>query len=110
MSFQYKDSLFELSSDAIVFNFYYFPTGASRRLPLAQIESVRVKPGGCWRLWGTGDFRTWFPWDGRRPRREQVFIIIRRGKFARIGFTVERAREFATILASQGVVLTGSGG
>ena len=88
----YADSLVEISDDSILLKRYYFPVGA-RRIKLSGIEQISVQnptfTTGRYRLWGSGDLRTWFPMDLQRPRRTKIFIIRLRKKWRRIGFTVE---------------------
>jgi hypothetical protein len=104
----YKDSLLEITDQEVIFHHYYFPFGGDKHVPLSQIEDVEAKPpsvwGGSWRLWGSGDFRTWFPLDSRRPKRDRIFIASLRGKSHRIGFTVEDSEKAATILKERGLL------
>jgi hypothetical protein len=108
MSTLYEDGLIEVTDQEIVFRRYYFPSGAAKRVPLDQLERVEVrKPsffGGSWRLWGTGNFRTWFPWDGARPSRDRIFIAYLRGSYLRIGFTVEHSQKVIEILKKRGLL------
>lgn len=104
----YADNLIEITADSILFRNYYFPVGA-KRVWLRDIQEIQVRPmtlaNGKWRIWGSGDFRTWFPADWYRPNRETSFLLIRKGKRVRIGFTVEDADAAAGILRKQGVVV-----
>ncbi len=100
----YQDNLVEINDQRIIFHRYYFPTGSDKRLPWDRIASIRVRPGGCWRLWGTGDLRTWFPQDYGRPGRDRVFIISLCDSFWRIGFTVEDSQKVANILKERGLL------
>jgi hypothetical protein len=108
VSTTYKDSLVEITEQEIVFHHYYFLFGNDKHVPLSQIESVQVRPpsffGGSWRLWGSGDFRTWFPLDSHRPSRDRIFIASLRGRFRRIGFTVEDSQEVTGILRERGLL------
>ena len=108
MSTLYKDGLIEITDQEVVFHRYYFPFGGDKHVPLSQIESVQVRPpsvwGGSWRIWGSGDFRTWFPLDGARPSRDRIFITFLRGRFRRIGFTVEHSEEVAEVLKERGLL------
>jgi hypothetical protein len=101
MSTIYKDKLIEVTDEGITFHRYYFPFG-DRSIPFAQIERVEVgSPSvidGSWRLWGTGDFRTWFPLDGERPKRDRIFVATVRDSSRRIGFTVEDAPQVERVL------------
>ena len=108
MSTTYKDGLVEISDREIVFHRYYFPFGGDRHVSLNDVESIEVRPRsfwrGSWRIWGSGDFRTWFPLDGARPSRDRIFITRLRGRFRRIGFTVEHSNEAAEVLKEHGLL------
>ena len=108
MSATYKDGLVEITDREMVFQRYYFPFGNAKHVPLGDIERIEVrKPsvlGGSWRLWGSGDFRTWFPLDGARPGRDRIFITYLRGRSRRIGFTVEHSDEVMAVLKERGLL------
>jgi hypothetical protein len=107
MNILYKDGLIEITDQELVFRRYYFPFGGRKHIPLSQIESVRAKQPsisfGSWRIWGGGP-RTWFPLDWSRPRRDTIFTAILRGRFLRIGFTVEDSRSVKSILRERGLL------
>jgi hypothetical protein len=100
----YSDSLIEISDETIVFRHYYFPIGA-RRLKLSDIERVIVCTptfaNGKYRLQGSGDWRTWFPMDRQRPKRQKIFILVLRNKWRRIGFTAEDEAAVEHILRAR---------
>ncbi|HTA30532.1 MAG TPA: hypothetical protein VK731_08595 [Candidatus Cybelea sp.] len=104
----YQDSLIELTDQEIVFHRYYFPLGGDKRVPLNRIESILSRPpsvfGGSWRLWGSGNFRTWFPLDGGRPGRDRIFIAFLRDSSRCIGFTVEDSQKLTTVLRERGLL------
>lgn len=106
----YKDKLIELSDEEIIFHRYYFPFGGDRRVSWGQIASIQVKEpsllGGSWRLWGSGDFRTWFPLDFKRPGRDRIFVAILRDSLRRIGFTVEDSQKVIAILKERELSLS----
>jgi hypothetical protein len=104
MNTLYQDSLIQVTDEEIIFHRYYFPFATDRHLAWKEIECVRTRPGGSWRLWGTGDFRTWFPQDNGRPKRDLTFIIHLRDRFCRIGFTVENSRKVLDILIERGLI------
>lgn len=108
MAILYQDKLVELTDEAIVFHEYYFPFGTDKRLPWAEIERIEVRTPsfwtGSWRFWGTGDFRTWFPKDYGRASRDRIFLAVLRGKFRRIGFTVENSARVTELLAGRGLL------
>jgi hypothetical protein len=104
--FLYQDGLVQITDQEMVFRNYYFPCGGDKRVPWDQIEYVQVrKPSitfGSWRIWGGGP-RTWFPFDGARPGRDAIFVASLRGRFVRIGFTVEHTQEVIRILQDRGL-------
>ena len=108
MSILYKDGLIEITDQEVVFHLYYLPFGGDKHVALSQIESVQVRPpsfwGGSWRIWGSGDFRTWFPLDGARPSRDRIFIAFLRNQFRRIGFTAEHSEEVTAVLKERGLL------
>jgi len=53
---------------------------------------------GKYRFWGTGDFIHWFPLDNQRSKRDVIFILFRRSKRIRIGFTVEDSKKVRELL------------
>jgi hypothetical protein len=103
----YKDKLIEVTDEGVKFRRYYFPVG-DRSVSFAQIERVQVgSPSamdGSWRLWGTSDFRTWFPLDGKRPKRDRIFVAFLRNSSRRIGFTVEDALQVEKVLRERGLL------
>ncbi len=107
MYHHYQDKLVELTDAEIRFHHYYFPWGDQSVL-LKQIESIEVTPAtimrGRWRIWGTGDFRTWFPLDIKRPARERIFVARLRDSSRRIGFTVEDAAKVEAVLKDLGLL------
>ena len=108
MSTAYKDSLIEITDQEVVFHRYYFPFGGDKHVPLSQIESIQVRPpslfNGSWRLWGSGDLRTYFPQDFARPKRDRIFFAFLRGRWWRIGFTVEHSQTVIDILRERGLL------
>lgn len=102
----YADRLVEISDEAILFRDYYFPFG-TRRVAFADIERIQARPAtlmtGKWRVWGTGDFVTWFPADWYRPSRDTVFLLIKKRGTLRIGFTVEDSAKVKAILHTKGL-------
>ena len=88
----YSDKLVEITTDIILFRHYYFPLG-SKKIHLKDVENVKLlspnSRNGKWRIHGTGDFHTWFPFDAKRSTREMIFIIVFHKRWWQIGFTVE---------------------
>lgn len=106
MSTIYKDKLIEVTDAGVIFHRYYFPFG-DRRVSFEQIDEVKVEPasvGDSWRLWGTSDFRTWFPLDTKRPARDRIFVASLRGSSRRIGFTVEDSAKVEDVLKQRGLL------
>lgn len=103
----YADRLVEITDDSILLRDYYFPIG-SKRVRSDQIEYIRARPltlwTGAWRIWGTGDFITWFPADWNRPTRDTGFLLVRKAKTIRIGFTVEDSAAVKEILRRKGLL------
>ncbi len=103
----YTDKLVEISHDAILFRHYYFPVG-SKRINLNDVEKIEIlNPtliNGKWRIHGTGDFRTWFPRDTKRPGRDMIFIIFFYKHWWRIGFTVENSNEVRQIFIDKRLI------
>lgn len=97
----YSDKLVEITDSSILFRWYYFPFG-SKRIRLCDVDCIVEKNptllNGKWRIHGTGDFRTWFPCDWKRPTRSKIFIIRFQNKRKRIGFTVEDSETVTKIL------------
>lgn len=97
----YSDKLVEMTKDTILFRVYYFPFG-KKLIKWSELENVEVKEptllNGKYRIHGSGDFKTWFPRDGKRPSRDKIFIINLLNKRSRIGFTVEDSEKVISIL------------
>lgn len=102
----YSDSLVEVYENGIRFHQYYFPFG-SKFVEFSDILSLGKKsptlPNGKWRIWGTLDFRSWFPLDWGRSRRSSIFLLRLASQRIRIGFTVENAERFIEIMKSKGI-------
>lgn len=104
----YHDRLISITEDNITFENYYFPTGKKKEVPLADIVRITVKKAtiwnGKWRIHGTGNFKTWFPCDFGRPRRDRIFFAKLRSQWVEIGFTVENADEVERIFREKGLL------
>lgn len=104
----YADRLVEIAEDSILFHYYYFPTGSSKRVLFSTVEHIRARPltflTGKWRIWGSGDLVTWFPADWNRPARTTGFLLVGKGKTIRIGFTVEDEAAVWEILRRKGLL------
>ena len=97
----YQDHLISITEDKIIFNHYYFPFGRKKVVRFADIEWIKVKKptirNGKWRIHGTGNFKTWFPKDSKRPKRDRIFFAKLRSQWVEIGFTVEDANQVERI-------------
>ena len=104
----YADKLIRVTEKSILFKSYYFPFG-SKRIGLSDIDHVEViEPSllsGKWRIHGSGDFRTWFARDLKRPKRDRLFIIHLRNRWRRIGFTVEGSDRLIDVLKDRNIVI-----
>ena len=109
MTTTYQDALIEITDQEIIFRRYYFPTGTDKRVPLADIEGIEIRQPstfvGKYRIWGTGDLRTWYPYDRHRSSRDKIFRATVRGSRVRIGFTVERPDEVIQIFKARGLLI-----
>ena len=104
---KYKDSLIAINDSSVTF-FNYGILGGSRTLNMSDIERIDVlKPDiwtGRYRYHGSGDFRTWFPADYARSKRDAIFIARLKNKRLRIGFTVKNSQEVINILKDKGLI------
>jgi hypothetical protein len=104
----YSDSLVAITKKAILFRRYGFFEG-NRLVPFGEIEKIVVKKPSIWngrfRFHGTGDFKTWFPKDFKRYKRDKIFVAFIRNKWWRIGFTVENSDAVIKLLQERGVKL-----
>lgn len=101
----YSDNLIYIDDNGLTIRLFYFPLG-SKRIRFSDIETVTGFKGSYWRLWGTGDFRTWFGFDEERMDRPMRFIIRRKDKWSRIGFTCENPEAVIKILQDKGLYQT----
>lgn len=109
----YSDRLIWITDDSITFLNYSFPTLSSRKVLFADIDHICVKKNslgtGKWRLWGSGDFRTWFPLDGDRPSRDRIFHATLKTQGMNIGFTVVDSPRVISILKEKDLLITENG-
>lgn len=103
----YADRLVEITSDGIRFKAYYFPFGA-KWVRFSDMSDITAEAAGLWNgqwhLHGSGDLRSWFPRDWRRPSRHTIFFVhFPRSPF-RIGFTVEDEPHVERLLHDRGVL------
>jgi hypothetical protein len=105
----YEDRLVRISGDSITFLHYSFPFFTSSREVLFQdIDHIDIKKpairSGKWRIGGSGDFRTWYPFDGERPSRDRIFHASLTTGGMNIGFTVEHPEKVIPILRKKGLI------
>jgi hypothetical protein len=78
----------------------YYPWG-SKRIRYSEISSASEFTlrtlRGRWRLFGSGDFRHWYSWDPRRPRK-RTGIELKVGRWAVPVITPEDPRAVLAIL------------
>ena len=98
----YTDGLIEIRNDSILFRNYYFPIPTAKTVKFDEIETIfMAEPtiiNGKYRYWGSGDFIRWFPLDSRRSKRDIIFILHRKNKKIKIGFTVEDSEKVIGLL------------
>jgi hypothetical protein len=104
----YSDSLIEIEHGSILFRHYSF-FERDQLVLISDIEKIVVKKATIWngkfRFHGTGDFKTWFPKDFQRYKRDKIFITHIRYKWWRIGFTVEDSGAVLKIFLDKGLIL-----
>ncbi len=109
----YDDGLVALDRDGVTIRQYYFPLGASKRIPYARIKGVQARRmgllSGKGRMWGSGDFRHWLPLDLRRPTKDTL-LILDLGRWVKPAITPDNAARVLTILRERGVSTSPYGG
>ncbi len=104
----YQDKLIILYDDSLILLKYYFPSLSPKTIFFKDVKNIEVlKPTlftGKYRIQGTGNFRTWYPFDALRPKRNKVFIIKYVGKWVQSGFTVENSDEVESILREKKLI------
>jgi len=103
----YSDSLVVITNRSIIFRSYSF-FERDRMVLFSEIEKIFVKKASPWngkfRFHGTGDFKTWFPKDFQRYKRDKIFFAFIRYKWWRIGFTVENSDAVIKIFLKKGLI------
>lgn len=99
----YTDKFVTVSPEGIRVRRYYFPLGA-KFVPADRIAEVSVLRGPCARLWGTGDFTTWFARDMGRLFRDRVFVLSLKDSGRRIGFSATDPDALIAALETQGLL------
>lgn len=104
----YEDSGLICDEDGITIRTYYFPFG-DKRIHWDEVKSIEEFPmrgpfGGRWRIWGSGDFRHWFPLDTNRPSKSVGFVIDK-GTFSRAVVTPDDPNGFRAALEGRGMTV-----
>jgi hypothetical protein len=75
----YDDGLIRLDEEGLTIRRYYLPILLSKRIPYARIRGLRQRRlgplTGKWRLWGSGDFRHWAPFDLHRRHKTRTLEL-----------------------------------
>lgn len=75
----YDDGRCVLDGEGVTLRRYYFPLGASKRIPYRHIRWFRAQPMGWWtgkgRLWGSAGPGHWLPLDATRPRKSTLIVL-----------------------------------
>jgi len=104
----YSDKLISITDEEIIFEDYYFPILKKKVVQFSNIEHIVVeKPtiwNGKWRLQGTGNFKTWYPLDGSRHKRDRIFFATLKNQWVNIGFTVEDSERVERILKDKNLI------
>lgn len=98
----YDDGLVACTGDALLIRRYYFPLATSKRVPYAEIRSVRRCAAGRVRLWGTGDFRYWRNLDVSRAHKD-TGLVIDTGHRVTPVITPDDPDQVLQVLAAHGV-------
>jgi hypothetical protein len=105
----YQDKLISLTENNIILYGYYFPFFKNKTILYTDIVKIEIKQPtlktGKYRLWGSGDFRTWYPYDSQRNIRDKVFFIYLKNKKIRAGFTTLSSETVLKILKNKVTIL-----
>lgn len=104
----YSDKLISITDNEIIFEDYYFPILKKKVVQFSNIERIVVKKptiwNGKWRWQGTGNFKTWFPLDSNRHKRDRIFLATLKNQWVNIGFTVEDGEQVEKILKDKNLI------
>jgi hypothetical protein len=102
----YSDHLVGLTNDSILHRDFFYPFG-SKRVVFSTIDHALVTRPTLWtgnyRLYGTGDLRTWFGPDKSRSPRDRIFVIHRKRGWWRMGFTAVDSAAVEKMLRAGGL-------
>lgn len=95
----YDDGRIVCDDEGLTIRWYYL--WGSKRFPYGAIRSARPFTLGLlqgkWRLWGSGNLRTWYHLDLSRPRKERG-IELDTGRWARPCLTPDDVDAVVAIL------------
>jgi hypothetical protein len=105
----YADSLVSITGNSITFYRYSFPLLAERKVAFSDIDRILVMEpsvsNGRWRIWGSGNLRTWFTFDLHRHSRDRIFVAFLKTRGTNIGFTVENSARVISVLKEHGLTV-----
>ena len=103
----YSDGLVLITGDSITFRNYSLFL-KPRTVSFSDVDHIDVKRArtgtGKYRIWGSGNFCTWFPLDSGRPSRDRIFHLTLKTRGMNIGFSVENSPEVTRILKNMGLI------
>jgi hypothetical protein len=103
----YTDTLLDITDEAITLKKFSL-LRRPKRLLFSEIERVEARApsvqSGKWRIWGSGDFRTWFPFDRHRSQRDTIFVVFLQTSWRRLAFTAEDSIRVRRILVQKGLL------
>jgi hypothetical protein len=104
----YRDRYIEVYPEFLILKGYFFGPFGKKRIDFDTIRMIELINLNFWtgryRIQGTGDFRSWFALDMDRPSRENAFLIHRRQKWWRIGFSAEDVDRVADLFQAKGLL------
>jgi hypothetical protein len=104
----YADRLVSVTRDSITFYRYSFPFLGKRTVALSDIDYIAIREpslaNGRWRIWGSGNLRTWFPFDLHRSSRDRIFVAFLKTRGMNIGFTVEDSARVLAVFRECGLI------
>ncbi len=86
----YHDKLITITEDDSIFEHYFFPMDKKKVVRLSDTEQITVETptiwNGKWRIHGTGNFKTWYRKDDKRPKPNKIFFASLKSQWIDIGF------------------------
>ena len=97
----YRDPLITADADGVTIRRYYFPIPLPKRIRWSRIRAVRREDmgglSGQYRIWGSGNLRTYYNLDPQRPSK-QVKFVLDTGRWIRPAVTPDDPDAFAGVL------------